>query len=279
MFCRLSSLHLSLLLLFSLIAIQAYAQPVLPNIAGATDKGVNILTWTSQFEGVKSIAVQRSKDSTFNYITVGYVKNLKRGIQVFADGHPLPGDNWYQLYILFNSNLTWVSNRIKVYVDSAVLATQSVVLPPNDSLQKFIVSSKEGNTVTTYNKNRIVVTLDTTITSSGIAAASADPAIKKAITISLEADPGDLDPYKYIKSQYIFTNPLTGHINVEIPNAKRYEYSIIFFNEKNKQILDIPSVPESSIIIDKRNFQQKGIYKFLLKKNNKMVETGYITIY
>jgi len=264
----------------------AYAQPMLPAITGATDKGVNIITWTSQFDGLKSIAVQRSADSTFNYATVGYVKNLKKGIQAFADGHPLPGNNWYQLYLIFNSGLTWTSDRLKIFVDSNTLEKQKVVLPPNDSLQKFIVSSAEGNTVTSYNKNRIVVTLDTATNKKGIdsmvkgtSQAVANSGKPKAITISLEADAGEMDPYQYVKSQYIFTNPLTGHVNVEIPNAQKHHYSIRFLNQQNKEVLDVPHIPESTIIIDKRNFQQKGIYKFLLKKDNTILETGYITIY
>src|ERR1043165_357463 len=100
----------SLLLFLSLIiATKSLSQPMLPDIIGITQKGLNILSWTSQYEKLKSIAVQRSSDSFFNYATIGYVKDLKKGPQAFIDGHPLPGNNWYRLQIAFGSDLTWTS--------------------------------------------------------------------------------------------------------------------------------------------------------------------------
>src|SRR3569832_952559 len=97
--------------LLSFIVTTSFAQPVLPDIFGVTQKGVNILSWVSQYDGVKSSAVQRSSDSVYNFATIGYVKNLKKGNQGFIDGHPTPGTNWYRLYIVFSTDLTWYSNR------------------------------------------------------------------------------------------------------------------------------------------------------------------------
>src|SRR5215207_9719923 len=126
-FCRLFLVPL----LF--IASQVTAQPMLPDMVGVTQKGMNILSWTSQYERLKSIAVQRSTDSQFNYTTIGYVKELKKGPQAFIDGHPLPGQNWYRLQIAFGSDLTWITNRVRLFVDSAQLLEQRV-MPANDSL-------------------------------------------------------------------------------------------------------------------------------------------------
>src|SRR5690606_28824919 len=91
---------------------------------------------TSQYDVIKSIAVQRSADSAFNFATIGYVKKLGKGPQAFIDGHPMPGANWYRLYIVFNSNLTWYSNYFKLELDSAELLKQKV-LPPNEALQQY----------------------------------------------------------------------------------------------------------------------------------------------
>ncbi|HRO42188.1 MAG TPA: hypothetical protein PL009_05105 [Flavipsychrobacter sp.] len=207
-----------------------------------TQKGVNVLSWISQYDGIKSIAVQRSNDSIFNFTTIGYVKNIKKGTQAFIDGHPNPGTNWYRLYIVFSSDLTWFSNRVKLFVDSAQLMKQGV-LPPNDSLQKIVTTLTLG---------------DGTI-----------------------PDPSEINAYTYIRSQYVFTNPFTGHINVELPdsNDKKSAFSLVFFDDKNRQVLEVPKIAEQNVIIDKRNFQRKGIYKFEMKKNQSLLETGYITIY
>ncbi len=124
------------LVTFSLAAI---AQPTLPDIAGDEQNGLVLLSWTCQYDGVKSIAVLRSTDSSFNYSTIGYVKKLYKGAQAYIDGHPLPGKNYYKLSIVFNSGLTWGSNHCGVYIDS-IAVRKSRNMPSNDALQKMIVT-------------------------------------------------------------------------------------------------------------------------------------------
>ena len=181
-------------LLFSSI-YSSRAQATLPDIQVSSQKGINILSWICQYDGVKSIAVQRSNDSIYNFATIGYVKNLKKGAQGFVDGHPLPGKNYYRLYIAFNSDLTWYSNRIKMYMDSTQLLQKSV-LPPNDSLQRMVSTLlAEGGNL---------------------------------------PDPSTISTYSYVRSQYVFTNPFTGHINIELPdNAVPSDvFSLRFFDQK-----------------------------------------------
>jgi len=237
-FLRLSTVFFLNILFF----VVSKAQPVLPDMAATTQNAVNVLSWSCQYDGIKSIAVQRSNDSVFNFTTIGYVKGLKKGPQAFIDGHPNPGANWYRLYIVFSSDLTWYSNRVKLIVDSAQLMKKGV-LPPNDSLQKMVPTLTLGN--------------------------GAVP------------DPSEINAYTYIRSQYVFTNPFTGHVNVELPDSedKKSAFSLTFFDDKNKQVLEVPKIQAPNVVIDKRNFQRKGIYKFEMKKNRDLLETGYITIY
>ena len=233
------------------------AQPVLPDMVGVTQKGLNILSWTSQYDKLKSIAVQRSSDSFFNYTTIGYVKVLTKGPQAFIDGHPLPGKNWYRLQIVFGSDLNWYSNRIKLFVDSAQLAMQ-LVMPSNDSLQKLASRVRFNDT-------------------TGVVS-SAGKITKPLLTVTIPEATG-ADAYAYIKSQYVFTNPFTGHVNVEIKDARDYKYSLRFFDQNNLPVLQIPRISEANIIIDKRNFQRKGLFRFELSREKEKLETGYITIY
>jgi hypothetical protein len=312
---------LVIILLIAFLAKPVYAQPTLPDIAGTLQKGVIVLTWECQYDGIKSIAVLRSTDSVHNYSTVGYVREVKKGVQVFVDGHPGAGKNWYQLYIVFSSGLTWNSNRIKIKVDTATLMNQQIVFPPNDSLQKM-VSVREPNERPKISKRTgIVVTIDsgdkkgvdvtsidmstiigeviqpvtkkdsgtkfyTTNTTdansvSTVVSSSSSETIKKKqhISISIDTDPSNANPYTMIKSRFIFTNPLTGHVNMDLPEVLKHHYSVKFFDAKNNPIVEIPKIMASPLIIDKRNFQNKGIYRFELRKDNSQFETGYITIY
>jgi hypothetical protein len=249
---------LLLTLFFSLSSLtRLAAQPLLPDIVGVTQKGLNILSWTSQYERLKSIAVQRSSDSFFNYTTIGYVKGLAKGPQAFIDGHPLPGKNWYRLQIVFGSDLNWYSNRLMLFVDSAQLLMQRV-MPPNDSLQKLAGRVRFNDTAGAY--------------------IGPEGASKPLLSVTIP-DANGADAYAYIKSQYVFTNPFTGHVNVEIKDAKEHKYSLQFFDQKDIPVLAIPRISEAAIIIDKRNFQRKGIFRFELSREKEKLETGYITIY
>lgn len=258
-------------ILFLLFTTPAIAQPVLPDIAGATEKAINIISWTCQFDGIKSISVQRSADSVYNYTTIGYVKNLKKGPQAYIDGHPSAGNNWYRLYIVFSSELTWYSNPAKLFVDSAALLNKGV-LPPNDSLQKLAAKFKI-DTVATLPIN--LKPIDSVSVGNIVV-----PTIKDEPHFVVEIpDPGDINAFSYIKSQYVFTNPFTGHVNLELPDVSLHHYSVLFYDDTNKEVMDISNIREPKIIIDKRNFRKKGLYKFELRQDRDLLETGFITIY
>lgn len=254
----------------------------MPDMIGVTQNGMNVLTWTAQYDGIKSIAVQRSQDSVHNFATIGYVKDIKKGPQAFIDGHPNPGKNWYRLYIAFNSDLTWYSNNYKLIVDSAQLLHQKV-LPPNDSLQKFaskVRTSGDFSTATPSangSKPGMIVTSDGTMKPTAATASATNTTTAPVIKVPTIGS--EVDAYSYIKSQYVFTNPFTGHVNIEIPDARKHTFSIVFFDQKDRRIMEIPRISEPSIVVDKRNFQRKGLYKFELSKDKEKLETGFITIY
>jgi len=323
-----AGIRAALTVIIILFFTSAQAQPLLPDMAGISDKGVNFLTWTCQYDGIKSIAVQRSSDSLMNFTTVGYVKNMKKGVQAFVDGHPLPGNNYYELLIVFSSDLSWTSNRIKLYVDSTLIKNRHIKLPSNDSLQKYLTTTVGNNkdaddedkkpgsntapknttntvasqpsltideatpyspygTKTAKKKKTIIVvgskdidvvtSLDSSIKRVMV---SNDSLVKKQpkIIIKLTTDVTELDPYSYVKSQYVFPDDLTGNINITLPDVKYHSYSMKILNDKNKVVMDIPRLNVSPIIMDKRNFRQSGLYKFTIKRDNKEFETGMVSV-
>lgn len=318
-----------ILLLFCLIAFRATAQTTLPDIAAAADKGIVILSWNCQYNGIRSITVLRSADSLYNYSVIGKVKKLDKGVQAFVDGHPAAGKNFYKLIILFNSGLNWSSNHCGVTVEQSVIETSHLHLPPNDSLQRYIatidtVKAGKINTATepvtkltaksvldidanedTEEKpktktlidepddtdmaiskpaepsHRIYISFDPDSVLAEVAP-SPDTTKKKEehrqrIIISFD-DPGTSVP-TIIKSQYIFTDPATGHVDMNLPDdVTTHHYSVKFYNADNQMIIEIPRINASKIIIDKRNFQQKGTYKFILRKDVTELESGYVII-
>ena len=308
------------------------AQPALPDVAGSTDKGIVILSWICQYNGIRSITVLHSTDSVKNYTEIGHVKKKDKGIQAFVDGHPAAGRNFYKLAIIFNSGLSWTSNHCSVYVAKGLTGIAGQVLPENDSLQKFIVTEdiskaaatdtitntilRNGNSAGKNNKPRkddVMPKPDTSslfsdvpnhkirvdtmkkllapmqkisvsfeLDSSDIAAGmyvGNNPVVQhqRKITVTFE-DPGE-NSTSFIKSRFIFTDAVTGHVNMELPDdVKLHHYSVKFYDEQNHVAIEVPKINTAKIIIDKRNFQHKGIYKFILRKDVTELEQGYIEI-
>src|SRR5690606_4745205 len=139
------------------------------------------------------------------------------------------------------SDLTWFSNRVGVFIDSAQLM-QKGVMPPSDSLQAMIDKLAAGSNA---------------------------------------LDPSAITSYSYVRSMFVFTNPFTGHINIELPEAVNNTtvYSIKFFSNTGAHVFTIPKISEQSVILDKRNFQKKGLFKFELWKDKEIIETGHVSIY
>ncbi len=268
------------------------AVPQLPDMVASSDKGINVLSWSCQYDGLASIAVQRSDDSIFNYVTIGFVKNLRKGVQAFIDGHPKPGDNWYRLYIAFGSDLTWYSNRIKIHMDSATLLEKGVI-PPNEELQKYassvnltpgdvIANTAEKEEPQAYNNSGYNNTTTTMNPNRGYTAPTTTAKPKPNLQLNIPKDE-NVSQMTYIKSRYVFTNPYTGHITLELPQETRQIYSIKFFkqNDTRNPVLEVPRLRKKKVIIDKHNFQSKGIYKFVLYQGQweSKIDEGFISIY
>jgi len=100
---------------------------------------------------------------------------------------------------------------------------------------------------------------------------------KKKITIPIQAP--EENAYTLVKSGFIYTNATTGHIIIDLPNdVATHHYSVKFYDDKNEMITEIPKINTPKIIVDKRNFQKKGMYKFKLRRDLVELETGYLII-
>ena len=307
---------IALLFFLSFYGFRAIAQPSLPDFTGNVDKGVIVLSWKCQYNGVKSITVLRSADGLTNYSVIGNVENLEKGMQVFVDGHPAPGKNCYKLGIIFTSGLKWSSNSYCRNIEKSELESSSK-LPSNDSIQKLIVTQdipenkRPGTANPAWQKNstlnagedtgssyepmesarkyppakpadppKVTVTFrDDTAHTNKNATAQSDiqPNGGKKIILSFE-EPDETSSH-LVRSRFLSTDAITGHIIMNLPDdVASHHYSIKFFDDKNNMITEVPRINVPKVIIDKRNFQRRGTYKFKLHRDGIELETGYISI-
>ena len=260
-------IHLFLVCCCLFVAPQAIAQPQLPDIAGATVHGINLLTWTNQYDNIKSIEILRSADSINNFAPIATIKTPQKGVAKYTDAKPLAGNNWYELSIEFHSSLKWNSKILNLYVDSVAPSA------PKDSL-KHITPSVPAK----IEKKVIPVptTKDTTIKPL----LRPDTLLNKkaAAHIQLKPDTTVADAATFFKSKYVAVDAATGFVRIELPDVKKNHYSLRFFDQKNKQVVELPKVNASPLLLDMRNFQRKGVYHFVIKKDSKDFDQGYIVL-
>lgn len=99
----------------------------------------------------------------------------------------------------------------------------------------------------------------------------------KVITLSLP--PTDVSDISYIIPVHVSLSAATGHVRVELPkNATNAHYSLTFFDMHGRIIVDIPHAKLPGFLIDKRNFQQSGLYRFVLMCDGVLLESACIRL-
>ena len=222
-------------LVFLLSGWNVFAQPDLPNMVTLSQGGINVLSWNNPYTtGITSVTIERAAVSDSGYVTIGAIQDLKKPSQYFTDANPLPGDNYYRVKILFNSNLEWFSNEFLIHVDSSLI-TERKLIPSKDSVEHLV----------------------------------------SQLGVKANVPPQS----NYQISQYIYTNPYNGNINIELRNALDIAYKVVFYDDKGQEVLEIPRVNEVFLVLDKRNFQKNGLYRFVVFEGEKKFTDGYVSVY
>jgi hypothetical protein len=66
-------------------------------------------------------------------------------------------------------------------------------------------------------------------------------------------------------------------VHVLLPDdVRRHHYSLKFYNNEDHLVLEILKINTANFLIDKRNFQKAGLFKFILRKDGLEFESGYV---
>lgn len=254
---------LNLFIILTCVAITGNAQKQLPELELITEQAENLLSWYCQFDGVKAISVQRSSDSVRNFTTIGMLNNPKKGNQFYRDMHPIVGKNYYRLSIEFGSDLEWFSNTYKCVIDSA--SFMKAIVEKTKLAEQKAAELRLLEQATAAKKN--------TVTHNNTSATRV-PDIKEEKPI-----PPKPEVFTFMPSDRIFTDPFTGHVHIKLEDALSRHYNIRFYDPAKNEVLRISRVSKSFLILDKNNFNSRGIYGFTLFDGSEKIESGYVSIY
>lgn len=103
-------------------AVPGPPTPVLPDFSALIKTGKIQLDWISGFPNAVQIGIQRSLDSVLNFTTIGYASYPDQTRNAYLDNKPLPGKNYYRLFILFKNNRYMYSKTVLAVQDSTIAA-------------------------------------------------------------------------------------------------------------------------------------------------------------
>jgi hypothetical protein len=228
-----------LIFIIILISASAAAFAQLPKIEVVHASGKNVISWINTYQGLESIDIQRSTDSTKGFITIGNLKKPAKGANSWSDPMPVAGKSFYQLIINFNPEVNWPSNRKSIVLDSATLA-----IGKNLTIEK----AKEA-------------------------------AVEKAKVESPGLIKEEIKPaFTFTPSVHVYTNPYTGHVNISLENTLSKRYSVAFYMPDKSVAFKIDRISIDHLVVDKRNFNGKGVFAFALMENGVEVEKGFVSI-
>lgn len=255
--------------------LQVAAQPTLPDIAAHFADGSVILSWANQYDKVKAITVMRSQDSLTGYEIIGYVKKRDKGIQTFSDDDPEPGRNYYKLSLLFNSGLTWRSNFTGIdvaVVAEPPIATETPTQPkPAQMESAFKPQGKKIPDTCKRPTNQVAVNLSFTEPPSP---ETSHPRIRLPHNEEL-----DVNTPIFIRSRFIYLDSASGHVTLTLPDdLNSHTYSVRFWDKDKHFVTEIPKVNSPRLLMDKKNFPRRGVYKFTIRKDYLELESGFIIV-
>ncbi|ATL47633.1 hypothetical protein COR50_10910 [Chitinophaga caeni] len=151
-------------LLFILVSTglraQEYMPPVLPKFSAVIKTGKIQLEWISGFKGIQQIGIQRSLDSVINFSTVGYASSPAAIRNAYLDNKPLPGRNFYRLFILFGNGKYMYSDVQEALPDSTIRGDAKLTAQEIREISKDENGSKEPERIPWKPSNYIYTTAD-----------------------------------------------------------------------------------------------------------------------
>ncbi|GAA4320416.1 hypothetical protein [Compostibacter hankyongensis] len=120
---------------------QGKAQALLPNISVVNKNGQNYLSWTSGYNSIRQIGIQRSQDSLYNYATIGYAGRPSQKVNSYTDRKPYAGVNFYRLFIQLSNGSYFFSNPAR----SVMGATGAAATPAAFQPSLYVYTNTEGN--------------------------------------------------------------------------------------------------------------------------------------
>lgn len=262
---RICRFFIFFLLIYGCTAVSG--QQTLPAISAKNINGKIILSWVNGYKKtVQNIMIQRSYDSLKNYSTIGTVLNPSSVENGYPDINPPYDRMFYRVAITFEGGTYEIGLPSR--------PVKEIKEPEELDITAFpkIITEKEDETgfIEPHKKEAMKPIVKTT-----------DKKEKSIIVDSAFLNNKPVLPKKIIETIYPSNRIFTSKQNVVVIHLSDYnlkKYSIRFFDENEKQVLEIKKINDEYLYIEKYNFFHSGWFRFEIYENGEIFEKNKVFI-
>jgi len=251
--------RLLLLLLFAAATLfEVAAQEALPGFR-VRNAGNNriVIGWINPFQNIAQISIQRSADSLGIYKTIISLADPKSVQNGFTDTKAPNDRMFYRIFYAMEGGTYYFTKAKRP--DTTKLRSPALAVAPRLVIGARDIPYKYKDSIFVRNRDTLLI-----VNRDTLRVTAKDTVVVKATL------PKEVKKPEWIPSKRIFSG-LDGNVLIRLPDAPGREYSIKFY-DNTELILEIPSLSEKELTLDKANFHHSGWFFFELYDDKRLVE-------
>lgn len=284
----------SLFLLLTIVFVNSgtlKAQDTLPQFS-VEDKGGGrvVISWKNPYPNLIQLAVQRSYDSVKRFSTLYSASSPELPENGFSD-KVVPGLKvYYRVFYVMEGGAYFFTKSKRPGSSSAYAGAGSssmVIDDRRDQLDEAMLETlrrKNGDSMAFPTDKKFFIKIADTLHASllgqqllqfrdSILLATKDTLYQLTEDTILLAV--YVPPFAQRTSEFVFTDK-DGYIVIKLLDADKKKFEVKFMEEDETPVLEIKTIKDSYLIIDKANFYQGGWYKFELRENGRVKERNKV---
>ena len=265
-------------------AIKSIGQDTLPNISVKNINSKIVISWKNNYGAkINNINIQRSYDSLKNFTTIGTVLNPFNKENGYVDKKAISDNMFYRIFVAFEGG-NYIFSRShkptlfipqKPPVDTTTKTVKEI--PKKDTKDtKDAKDTKEIKEIKdTIQSQEAIDTvqlklfdftekfvLDTSLTNLGtIKETEPPPPAKPKDLIPARKFPVKPKPTGFVPSKFIYINK-DNNLILNLPDADTQNFSLRFFDDKDRLVFEIKKIAEPYLIVEKVNFLHTGWFYY-----------------